>query len=441
MIAKPSRVGSLCLIFGLLAAGTFWIIQESAPLEPIVALAADGEQKWFKGNLHTHSHWSDGNDYLESIAKWYRDREYDFLAFTDHNVLARSERWIDVEKSKGGREAYDKLKANFPEPGWVEERQSPEGRLEVRLRTFPEVFDKMAIPNKFLLIQGEEISDRFGNSPIHMNVSNVETAIPPLGGKSVTDAMQNNVNAVIAQRERTGRPMLIHLNHPNFHYGITAEDIYPVIGENFFEVYNGHPHVHNSGDHVHASTEVIWDIVNTLRLTQTNLPLMYGLGTDDGHEYHNIPSTGSNPGRGWVMVLARELTPEALITALEQGHFYASSGVELTEVRHDAQGITVTPKVIDGVTYQFDFIGTQKGIDPKGEPVLDEQGHPLPVTKKYPKGVGATFKTMKGASGSYEFTGDELYVRCRITSSRRHPNPSEHNEYERAWTQPVRPGL
>ena len=29
--------------------------------------------------------------------------------------------------------------------------------------------------------------------------------------------------------------------------------------EKFFEVYNGHPGVHNAGDAAHLSTEEIWD--------------------------------------------------------------------------------------------------------------------------------------------------------------------------------------
>ena len=33
-------------------------------------LQAAGSLKWYRGNLHTHSLWSDGDDYLESIALW-----------------------------------------------------------------------------------------------------------------------------------------------------------------------------------------------------------------------------------------------------------------------------------------------------------------------------------------------------------------------------------
>ncbi len=37
------------------------------------------EANWWKGNLHTHTLWSDGDDYPEQIAKWYKDHGYHFL--------------------------------------------------------------------------------------------------------------------------------------------------------------------------------------------------------------------------------------------------------------------------------------------------------------------------------------------------------------------------
>ena len=34
--------------------------------------ADGGELRWWKGNIHTHSLWSDGNDFPEMIADWYK---------------------------------------------------------------------------------------------------------------------------------------------------------------------------------------------------------------------------------------------------------------------------------------------------------------------------------------------------------------------------------
>jgi hypothetical protein len=37
----------------------------------------------------------------------------------------------------------------------------------------------------------------------------------------------------------------------------------------------------------------------------------------------------------------------------------------------------------------------------------------------------------------YRFTGKELYVRAKVTSTRLHPNPFKKGDVEAAWTQPV----
>ncbi len=417
------------------------IWEQRRPQAAAQTLQADENLKWFRGNMHTHSLWSDGDDYLESIALWYREHHYDFLVFTDHNVLADKERWIDVEKSKGQHRAFDKLKQKFPDD-WIEQRTktddaTKQDRLETRLKTFREVADRFNDPGRFLLIQGEEVSDAFGKFPIHMNTSNVREVLVPRHGSSVFETIQNNTDGLIAQRERTGQPMIIHLNHPNFGFGVTAEDLMRVRGESFFEVYNGHPGVNNSGNGEHASTERIWDIINSFRLSELKLPPLFGLGTDDGHAYHNIPSRASEPGRGWVMVLAESLSPEHLIAALEAGRFYASSGVMLDHISSSPQELKVVVRADADTKYAIEFVGTRRGFDTKSEPVLDKDGKEIRATRRYSDEIGKVFARIEGSTATYRLTGDELYVRARVTSSKKHPNPSEMGEFERAWTQPL----
>lgn len=400
-------------------------------------LQATGPHRWYKGNLHTHSLWSDGDDYPEMIALWYIDHQYDFLAFTDHNTLADRDRWVNIADTKGGEEAFEKLKARFP-ADWINLRIEDD-KQQIRLKRFDEVFARLNERGKFLLIQGEEISDGFNRAPIHLNANNIVKALQPRGGMSVTETIQNNVDALVSQRERTRQPMMIHLNHPNFGWGVTAEDIAPIRGENFFEVYNGHPSVYNEGDDTHASIERMWDIINSKRLTELDLPLLYGLATDDGHSYHRIPSRASEPGRGWVMVLAEQLESGTLIHAMEAGRFYASSGVTLEKIVTSQTGLEIHVRPDPDTTYTIEFIGTRKGFDPRSEPVLDKNGKELAVTRRYSPEIGTILKSETGPSATYSFNGDELYVRARITSSRPHPNPSTPGEFERAWTQPVRP--
>jgi hypothetical protein len=432
-VSSIRAVGLALLAVAVLAAVVLFPPRPAAKVEART-LVAVGDMKWYRGNMHTHSLWSDGDDFLENIALWYRDRSYDFLVFTDHNVLANTQRWIDVDKAKSGRKAYERVRAQFP--AGLDERMQ-DGKQEVRLRTFEEVRKLVGRPG-FLLIQGEEISDKFGKLPLHLNASHVQEAIPPRGGDSVLETLQNNVDAVIAQRERTRQPIFVHVNHPNFGWGVTAEDLMRVRGENFFEVYNGHPTVHNTGDEVHASTERLWDIILTRRLTELDLPLMYGMATDDGHSYHKIPSRDSEPGRGWVMVLAAELTPQSLIESLEAGRFYSTSGVMLEKVTSSSTGIELQIRSEPGVTYQTEFVGTRKGANLNSEPVRDKDGNELPVTRKYSADVGAVLATVEGTHAKYDCRGDELYVRARVTSSKPHPNPSEVGDFECAWVQPVK---
>ncbi len=43
---------------------------------------------WLKGNLHTHTTYSDGKVGLAEAANWFAAHGYDFLAITDHNRVA-----------------------------------------------------------------------------------------------------------------------------------------------------------------------------------------------------------------------------------------------------------------------------------------------------------------------------------------------------------------
>src|SRR5579862_4346545 len=204
-----------------------------------LSLSVSAADHWYRGNLHTHSLWSDGDDYPEMIVDWYKQHGYEFLTLSDHNVMLTAEKWIDAQTNKGTAVALEKYFNRFG-PEWVKRRTS-KGRAQVRLRTLEEFRAKFEEPGRFLLIPGEEISDKYGNAPIHLNATNLRKLIKPQGGKSVSEVIQNDVNAVLEQQRVTGQPMIPHINHPNFRWAITAEDIMRVNGDRFLEIYNGHP--------------------------------------------------------------------------------------------------------------------------------------------------------------------------------------------------------
>ncbi|MDA1276731.1 MAG: hypothetical protein O2960_22155 [Verrucomicrobia bacterium] len=393
--------------------------------------------QWWKGNLHTHTLWSDGDDYPEMVTAWYKSNGYDFLALSDHNVLSAGQRWSDIAKNKGGDAAFRKYLDRFGE-SWVEQKHE-EGKHLVRLKPLGEYRHLFEEPNRFLMIESEEITDAYQDAPVHINATNLRHFIKPQGGGSVLEVMQNNVNAVLRQRRETGQPMVAHLNHPNFVWGVTAEELMRVQGERFFEVYNGHPAVHNEGDATHAGTDRMWDIILTWRLAILNMEPIFGLGVDDSHNYHTQSSDLSNSGRGWIMVRAAHLTPEHIIKAMEAGDFYATSGVRLKDFKRELNRLTIEIDPEDGVSYKTLFIGTRKGFNQTSEPILGNDGKPLRVTHRYSDEIGMVLAEQTGLSASYPMRGDEIYVRAKIVSSKLKQNPYLKGEYETAWVQPFIP--
>jgi len=400
------------------------------------AVPADPPLRYWKGNIHTHSLWSDGNDFPEMIAEWYRARDYNFLALSDHNVLSEGIRWMHHDEivRRGGGDALEKYRARFG-GGWVEVRDAADGSgIEVRLKPLNEFRALAEQRGQFIMIEGEEISDRAEGKPVHLNATNIKDVIPPVGGATVREAMANNLRAVEEQAVREGREILLHLNHPNFGLAITAEDLAAVVKERFFEVYNGHPGVKHLGDDDHPSVERLWDIANTIRLGELGAAPLYGVATDDSHVYHGTP--GSRPGRGWIMVRSRYLTPEHVIRGIKQGDFYASSGVVLNNVSFDKDTLRIEIAAEEGVSYTTQFIGTRIAYDDVSQPRTTADGAEISATRKYSSDVGEVLATSSESSPSYQLTGSELYVRAVITSDQPHTDPSFADQQEQAWTQP-----
>lgn len=114
------------------------------------------------------------------------------------------------------------------------------------------------------------------------------------------------------------------------------------------------------------------------------------------------------------MVQTDLLSPAALIEAMEQGRFYASTGVILKDLIIDNNTLTVEVEEGVDITYKISFIGCKTGEKEPEELLI-----------------------VNGNRGSFELTSDVLYVRCKIISSKHHQNPIEDLFYETAWTQPV----
>jgi len=298
--------------------------------------------RWYKGNTHTHTLNSDGDSTPDEVVKWYRSHGYQFLVLTDHNFLT----------------TVDGLNALH------------------------------SASEKFLVVKGEEVTDKFGDLSLHINGLDVERLVEPQGGKSVADVLQRNVNAI---REARGIP---HINHPNYRWSITKDELRQIQNNKLFEIYNGHPQVNLQGGGGVPGLEEVWDYILSSGV------LLYGLAVDDAHTFKDPGNPAvAGPGRGWVMVRAERLEARALLAAMERGDFYSSTGVVLSDYRVTPKDMTVTVAKTTFSKYRIQFIG-------KGGKVLHEA---------------------LDSPATYAFTGAEGYVRARVLES----------NGQMAWMQPA----
>jgi hypothetical protein len=304
--------------------------------------APSSQEVWFKGQLHTHTLNSDGDSTPDDVVRWYREHGYNFVAITDHNYLTS----VDGLNALHG--------AN----------------------------------DKFLVVKGEEVTDRFGDKPIHVNGLDPTGFVKPPGGGSVVTMVQNMIDAI---RSARGVPSI---NHPNYGWAISANDLAQLERTRLFEVFNGHPLVNNLGGGGVPGLEETWD-----RLLSSG-KLLYGIAVDDAH-YFKRPEdkTAPRPGFGWVHVRTIRLEARAIVEALERGDFYASTGVELQSLERSTTAMTITIRTQPASKYRIQFIGRQ----------------------------GAVLSEATSSPASYTFKGDEGYVRAKVIES----------NGKTAWIQPV----
>ena len=298
--------------------------------------------QWFKGNTHAHTLESDGDSTPEEVTRWYKEHGYHFLVLSDHNVHT----------------AIDALNATY------------------------------AVPGRFTLIRGEEVTSAFEGKAVHVNGIDTRERIGRQQGSSIVEVIQRSVDAIRAQQ---GVP---HINHPNFTWALTPEQLRSVKNNKLFEIYNGHPMVNNLGGGGIPGTEAAWDVILSSGI------LLYGIAVDDAHHFKDLGNPKlAGPGRGWIVVRSAELTPRAILDAMERGEFYASTGVELADYAVTKSAMTVTVKKESYAKYRIQFIATG----------------------------GAVLHEAPDSPATYEFRGTEGYVRARVLES----------NGRMAWCQPV----
>ncbi len=131
-------------------------------------------ERWYKGNIHTHTLKSDGDASPEKVARWYGRHGYDFLTLTDHDRLTL----VGHLHGKSGS-------------------------------TIP------------LMIPGEEVVIRPSgeDTEVHINAIGISRQVEPIAAEELLPAIQANIDAVLAAGG------IVSINHPNFSWTLDHEII------------------------------------------------------------------------------------------------------------------------------------------------------------------------------------------------------------------------
>jgi hypothetical protein len=258
-----------------------------------------------RGNLHTHTKWSDGDSHPAVVYAWYKAHGYSWLAITDHNTL-----------------------------------------------TNPATFKLLEKKGKFVIVPGEEVTMWGAGKQVHVNALCHKTTI----GGHKTETQAEALTWAVEKIHEQGGVALV--NHPNWDFALDFASLAGAKGAELLEIFSGHPFVHQDGDESHESHEQLWDHA---------LGAGYGfagVAVDDAHIFG--PRAGpkaAQPGRGWVEVFAPEPRRDLICAALAKGQLYSSSGPKLKRIVVEGDGFTVWPAAPAAT---IEFIGKGGAVLQKG---------------------------------------------------------------------------
>lgn len=259
----------------------------------------------YKANLHAHTTLSDGHLTPEAVVKAYREHGYQILALTDHEA------------------PYDHSRFTTPDFLMVT-------GYEAYIRSSPQCQMDWFGPEIHLNLLAKEPGNRtfIAYDPAFCKYMTPEEAekLPKAGFLGPRQYDRGYIQRYIDAAVDSG--YLVSYNHPCWSME-AQEDMLALNGCFSIEVLNAGAMTINGYEYNMAAYDAM--------LRRGKFP--YCHGADDNHNVEPLGSFHSDSFGAWTMILAEELTYPAVIRALEQGRFYASSGPTINALRFDGKKV------------------------------------------------------------------------------------------------------
>lgn len=263
--------------------------------------------KFYKANLHCHTCNSDGRMTPEMVKEEYLARGYSVVAFTDHEHIIDNSHLTDGEfLAINGCEIAIK---EFPRESTMVKTNMRVVHLNFYAKT----------PENLVTPCYNSVYDHFIKDEIRDKVKYEGEYERVYSGEGISE--------IIAEAAERG--FLVSYNHPTWSLE-DARHFTEYQGLFAVEIYN-----HGAAVLGLPDDEVV---VDQMRRAGRRV---FITACDDNHNWHKTDSPESDSFGGFVMIDAEELSYPAIISALERGDFYASTGAELHSIEREGNILTV----------------------------------------------------------------------------------------------------
>lgn len=322
------------------------------PTPPADAGVPDAEpphdpQHWLKGDTHSHAAPSgDSTTPVRHVMKWYVEHGYDFITLTDHNRVSQVDMKVMATIAARAQAAV------IPDAGVPPGIYEPtEGKVAMHVDDLI-VLAGTELTYNPAACEAPEPPLPDGKCRIHANLIGVTAR--PVGkiewANRDSKLRLDSYQAAIDQSKLIGG--MVQVNHVQWWWGMSAELLVDLArrGITLVEIANRQFDKWNAGDDTHPSMEALWDSALTSGVD------IWGVASDDAHDYR-ADGGGTYPaGGGWIMVEA-ERDPDAIVAAIAAGHFYATTGVMLERVQVVGGKLIVEVADDDPGEHTITFIG------------------------------------------------------------------------------------
>lgn len=294
------------------------------------------DKKQYKANLHSHTYLSDGKLAPEDLKKAYKENGYSILSITDHerpinHSYLNDEDFLTIT----GYEAYVR-----PSENCVYDLYAP----EIHMNLFAKKADNLAY-----ICYNEKYCKYIKDQQERDNLNKV-------GSQETRRYTVEYINKFIKTATENG--YLVSYNHPVWSM---EEESNALNYENVFSL-----EIDNYGCFVSNSLEYNGALYDKILRSGKR---WFCHGGDDNHNEHPLDSQYSDSFGAFTMIMPESFDYDGVISAMEKGEMYSSTGPEIYEISIDGDTVHIESSDAEKIIMYTGSKGPKYVIAPYGETI------------------------------------------------------------------------